>query len=148
MNRKDKYPDTSYFIYNNINPKNRITSDCVYRAISGVSGLSYNDVIQQLSNFHCNTGYEATSEYGRFLQKEGWVKLKQPRKLDNTKYTGKEYCELIQSNLIQFKNEYDYTHVICNIGSHHVTCIINGRINDIWDCSSNAVGNVYVRKIK
>lgn len=27
MRRQDKYPDSKWFTYNNINPKNRITGD-------------------------------------------------------------------------------------------------------------------------
>ena len=33
MRRQDKYPDTEVFHYFNANPKNRITTDCVVRAI-------------------------------------------------------------------------------------------------------------------
>ena len=34
MRRQDKYPETKWFIYDNVNPKNKITSDCVIRAIT------------------------------------------------------------------------------------------------------------------
>ena len=34
MNRKDKNPTTNWFLYNNVNPKNKINGDCVIRAIA------------------------------------------------------------------------------------------------------------------
>ena len=34
MKREDKFKDTATFHYYNANPKNRITGDCAFRAIS------------------------------------------------------------------------------------------------------------------
>lgn len=149
MRRQIKYPNTQVFTYNNVNPKNKLTGDCVYRTLSLAMNKPYNEVVMELAKFHCETGYQPTCEYGKFLEKNGWIKFKQPRKLDNTKYTGEEYCKSLQaSNINKLPNiEYDYSRIICNIGEHHVTCIINGKINDIWNCSHKRVGNIYIRKI-
>ena len=34
MTRQQKYPETGTFHYHNQNPKNRLTGDCIIRAIS------------------------------------------------------------------------------------------------------------------
>ena len=70
MRRQIKYPNTQVFTYNNVNPKNKITGDCVYRTLSLAMDKSYNEVVMELAKFHCETGYEPTCEYGKFLEKK------------------------------------------------------------------------------
>ena len=36
--------------------------------------------------------------------------------------------------------------IVCTIGGHHVTCIIGGKVTDIWDCTGKFVGN-YWKKV-
>lgn len=136
MTRKNKYPETEYFHYININPKNRITGDCTFRAIASATGKSWEDVVMEMAQFSIKTGYSINDKKGieKYLDSIGWIKLKQPKKLDNTKYTGKEYIR-----------EFNPDCIICTMGSHHLTCIIDGKVNDIWDCSDGCVGNIWVR---
>ena len=78
--------------------------------------------------------------YTRYLKEEGWIKQKAPRKVDNTRYTGREFCELIPDE------EKVYTlNVIANIGTHHITAIIGGKIYDTWDCSAGKIGNYWTQ---
>ncbi len=44
MTRKEKFPDTKTFHYFNANPHNRITDDCVTRAIYTALEISYTKV--------------------------------------------------------------------------------------------------------
>lgn len=49
MTRQEKYPDTDVFHYYNANPKNRITGDCLYRAIATACEKPYNEVVQDFA---------------------------------------------------------------------------------------------------
>lgn len=140
MKRIEKYPNTIDFKYYNANPKNRITSDCVIRALSLGCNIPYNEVVMKLAELQCKTGYDSysTKITDMFLKELGWIKYKQPRKIDNTKFTGTEFCRMLRLN-------QDDRVYICNIGGHHVTTIINSRIHDIWDCCDRCIGN-YWRK--
>lgn len=135
MKRTDKYPETSTFHYYNANPKNRITGDCYIRAISTATEIPYNTVVMEMAELQCKTGYDASELIDRYLKSKGWIKHAQPRKADNTKYTGKEFCERAR----------DYEKYIANIGGHHIVAIVNGKINDIWDSTSGCIGNYWTK---
>lgn len=145
MKRADKYPETPFFKFYNANPKNRITSDCVIRAISTATEIPYNDVLTELYNLAIKTGYSPTSKqcYGKYLESLGWIKHNQPKKDDNTKYTGQEFINYINEKY--YKGNY-----ICHIGGHHITAVLTDkdtghRIYDIWDCSEDCIGNYWTK---
>ena len=87
---------------------------------------------------HLETGYEMSCDKAmeKYLASKGWIKHKQPRKADNTKYTGKEFCKLLAD-----KNK----RYICNIGGHHMVAIVNGKVNDIWDSTGGCIGNYWTK---
>ena len=150
--RNEKYPDTAVFHYYNRNPRNRITTDCVVRAISTGLDIPYNDVVMEMAQMQCETGYDdgSTQLIDRYLKSKGWIKCKQPRKEDNTKYTGEEFCLKIQHPI--YAEELDFPdcnwhRMIANIGGHHIVAIIEGQINDIWDSSRGCIGNVWVNPL-
>lgn len=147
MTRQEKYPDTQTFHYHNENPRNRITVDCVPRAIARGTGIDYNTVVMQLADLQVHTGY--AEPYDRYLAFRGWVKRKQPRKDDNTKYTGKEFCRLLQKHLgrgISRAKGIDISdHIIAHIGGGHIVAIIDGKVNDIWDSTDGCIGNYWVK---
>lgn len=144
--RLDKYPDTKYFHYHNQNPKNRITGDCVYRAISLATGISYNKVVMDAADMQCRTGYDPTCSKGldTLLKEYGWVKHKQPRKHDNTKYTGSEFCDFLNNYTIFNKESF-----ICNIGGNHTVAIKKFdslfKVHDIWNSTGGCIGNYWSR---
>lgn len=146
MRRQDKYPETDTFVFYNANPKNRITGDCVYRALSTVTGIDYATVVREQAEIAIRTGYSPASDncVEDFLVLNGFLKFGQPRKKDNTKYTGKEFCEYLNKNKPQMN-----TVVFCSIGSHHSTAITpkdgKYKIHDIWNCSCNRVGKTYYK---
>ena len=141
--RKLKYPDTNTFHYYNANPKNRITTDCVIRALSRGMNKPYNDVVMELALLQCETGYDDGDKklYDTYLKNNGWTKHKQPRKWDNTKYTGEEWCYEVQSVTKVRKSSWDK--IIANIGGHHVVAIIDGKVNDIWNSTGGCIGNYW-----
>lgn len=145
MTLKEKYPDTSTFHFHNQNPKNRIPTDCVTRAISTATGVPYNQVATELAELQCQTGYDSHEPklYDKYLSKHGFVKRKQPRKRDNTKYTGKEFCKELQSS-------YEYVigkdkPIVAHIGGHHIVAIMDGRVWDTWDSTYKTIGNYWVK---
>ena len=145
MNRQSKYPDTKTFHYYNANPKNRITTDCVIRALSTAMDKDYNEVVMELAEMQCKTGYDDgdTKLIDKYLQSKGWVKNKQPRKEDGTKYTGKEWC-------LEMQEDYDWIigkkkNVIANIGGHHIVAIVDGQVWDIWDSTDKCIGNYWTK---
>lgn len=132
--RLEKYPDTDTFHFHNENPKNRITCDCAYRAIARGTGIPYNEVVMGLARLHCETGFECTDKrtMEKFLKEHGWVKHKQPRKADNTKYTGREFCR-----------EFRPKRAVAMIGGHHMVAIVDGKINDIWNSTDGCIGTYW-----
>jgi hypothetical protein len=134
--RREKYPDTKTFTFYNANPKGKITCDCVARAVCTALGESYNDVLKEMFNMSIETGYEYTDSkcMDKYLQSKGWTKMKQPRKKNNTKYTGEEFCKI-------YRGTY-----VANIGGHHVVCIKNGKVHDTWDSTDGCIGNYWVKE--
>ena len=143
MKRQEKYPETSTFHYYNANPKKRLTSDCVVRAISTALEIPYEQVVMEMAKMECETGYSRASNEGvdKYLQSKGWEKNKQPRKDDNTKYTGKEWCEEIQTH----RHWYDQQ-IIANIGGGHIVAIMWGQVYDTWDSTDGCIGNYWTKK--
>ena len=139
MPKRRIYPDTDTFHYHNQNPKNRITGDCMYRALSTALDIPYNDVVMGVAVKRCETGYSGSKLIDLYLKSKGWVKQKQPKKLDNTKFTGKEFCTLLQYHLnnpmcIGLLDDLGIivnNRIVTNIGSNHIVAIINGKVWDI-----------------
>ena len=146
MNRAKKYPETETFHYFNANPKNRITEDCVYRAVTMASGLPYETVVRGMAEMFIKTGYCPQGNNGMksYLTSIGFVEQKQPRKSDNTKYTGKEFCEFLNRTHAPYKG------IVANIGGHHTVCFqkVDGKwkVVDIWDSTEGSIGKYFILK--
>lgn len=139
MKLQDKYPDTSTFHFYNANPKKRITGDCVFRAFSLAMQQDYNETVMEMAELMCKTGYALNDTKGehKYLEMKGWVKHKQPRKPDGTKYTGKEFCKLLAKKNVRY---------VAHIGGKHMVAIIDGKVNDIWDSTDGCIGNYWTKE--
>ena len=137
MKRQEKYPDTSTFHYYNANPHNRITGDCWVRAICNALEIPYNQVVMEMAEFQCKTGYSAEQLIDRYLKSKDWVKQPQPKKNNGTKYTGKEFCKRMSCE-----------RTIANIGANHIVAIISGKVEDIWDSTDGCIGNYWIKRGK
>ena len=141
--RKKKHPDTKWFHYNNVNPKGKVTTDCVYRAISNAMQLPYAQVAREMTEMQIETGWDTGESrlIDRYITSKGWTKHSQPYRYDDydkkKKYTGKEFVEYLSK---MPKNVKSFDRVIMNIGAEHLSCAINGKIEDIWNCSGYCVG--------
>ena len=147
MTRQEKYPETQTFKFLNENPKGRLTGDCAIRALTTATGYSYESVLWELTRLSLQTGYATTSvqNIDKYLKNHGWTKHKQPRKPDNKKFTGKEWCEFME---LWFA---DYA-MVANIGGSHVVAIKeatckNGaeryKIHDTWNSTGGCIGNFW-----
>ena len=149
MSREDKYPNTDTFRYYNANPKNRITGDCSFRAISTATEIDYNETVMSMANVMVETGYALNDAKGQdqYLSRIGWKKMPQPRKRNGTKYTGKEWCKFLN------KQYPDGIRMIAHIGGHHIVAIVPKSINgklfhkvyDIWDSTDKCIGNYWIK---
>jgi hypothetical protein len=131
-------------MYYNANPKSKITGDCAFRAICvGLGDISWNEVVMEMAELSCKTGYAINDSKGihKYLEKKGFVKQNQPRKSNNTKYTGKEFCDWLSIN---YPNG-EIGNIIANIGGHHIVAILDGKVHDIWDSTYKCIGNVWVK---
>ena len=149
---KKKIPhDTHYFTYVNVNPKNKITSDCVIRALATAMNKTWDEVLTDLYKYSMKYKQmlNCPQLYTKYLKDQGWIKLKQPRKFDNTKYTGREFCEELREGTtfnIDGHDVTEWTNIIAHIGGHHTIAIIDGKINDIWDSSLGCIGNIWIKE--
>ena len=148
MKRQDKYPNTRTFRFHNANPKNRITGDCVTRALCTALEIPYNQCVMEQAEVQCKTGYDNATAQGidYYLKTYGWVKHPQPRKPDGTKYTGKEWCERLQEDIVWATNGKSLKRIVANIGGHHTVAIIDGKVFDHWDCTDGCIGNYWVKE--
>ena len=123
----------------NVNPKGHKTGDCCVRAIVGTLGITYEEAIDRCAYWAKKKCYGITDKQTveLVLKEYGYVKMKQPRKADKTKYTVREMDRVLT------EKEMDEG-VLITIANHH-TCITKGKIQDIWDCSYKSVGNYYVK---
>lgn len=152
MKRENKYPNTSTFHFYNANPKGKIGDDCVIRAISSALEQSWEKTVRELTEVGIHYGYVLNDQhtYERYLKQKGWIKIRQPRKDDNTKYTGKEFCEKLQDlenieYILDISKEQAKSNIIAHIGGHHIVAIINGKVNDTWDSTGGCIGNYWVK---
>lgn len=123
----------------NVNPKKRKTGDCSTRAIVGVLGISYDDALKLQTEESLKSYYDPTSKQvmEKVLAKFGFVKMKQPKKYDGTKYEVRELDQLLDRRTLD-------EGVLVTVANHH-TCIKDGVIQDIWNCGRKTVGNYYIK---
>ena len=119
----------------NVNPKNKKTTDCVVRALTKATGRLYKDVYMELVALSLKTGYFINEKRleDKFLEANGFVKMKQPRKSDNTKYEIGEIDKLIKRGTVIIR---------C---AHHLTCVKDNVLYDTWDCRHKCISNYYIK---
>ena len=131
----------------NVNPKNRITGDCVLRALTVAIHNpncdikeEYKNVLNELVQICLKTGYMINDKhtYEQFLTNHGFIKYKQPRKDDNTKYKIGEIHKVLD---LRYNVIFSRCVISC---AHHLTVFTNA-INDTWDCRNKTINNYWVK---
>lgn len=127
------------YLEKNVNPKNKKTTDCVIRALTEATGKPYFEVLDELVTLVKKTGWFMNEKRleDKFLEQNGFVKMKQPKKFDNTKYQIGEIDRVVGN--IKSKTVI----VRC---AHHLTCVKEGTLVDIWDCRYKTINNYYIKK--
>lgn len=126
--------DTDTFKYYNANPRKKHTTDCVTRAICTALNQSYDQTARELLELSLKTGYDISDPrcFGKYLELKGWIKNKQPRKPNNTKFTGSEFVKVFEGVCV------------ANLGGNHTVCIKGGKVFDIWDSTAGCIGNYWI----
>jgi hypothetical protein len=127
------------FLQVNVNPKKHKTADCSTRALTSCLNIDYDTALDlQLEEVKkCYYDFTSRQVIERVLKRFGYVKCKQPRKIDNTKYLVKEMDQVLTKE--QLKNG-----VIVNVARHYVVLKDDCYI-DAWDSGHYCVGNYYVK---
>jgi len=122
------------FMKHNANPKGKRTGDCVIRAITVATGIPYSQVVTELTKIHLETGHDSHSKqaYEKYLISLGWIKHKQPVKLDGSKYKVGEINLLIRP----------YERAIISM-ANHLSVKLGTNVYDTWDCRKKTIGNYF-----
>lgn len=142
--------DTDTFIFHNENPKNNRTGDCVLRSIATATGKTWDEVLDDLVTVAHKTKLMPNDPkcYGKYIESLGFEKQKQPRKADNTKYTGDEFCEYLKERFVNGDKAVD---VVAHIGGGHTVAVIYNhydkvyRVIDTWDSTDGTIGNYWIK---
>ena len=124
------------FIEFNINPKNKITKDCVIRAIATATNKTWESVYRELAELGIKKGLMINdrNNWKAYLKNLGYEKQNMPRREDRTRYTLEEFCdELAEDNQI-------YIVKVAN----HLTVVKEKSLYDTWNCSRKSVGNYWI----
>lgn len=120
--------------YNNPHPQGKRTTDCLKRAITLATGKPYLKVKKELNDLKKITGCKAFNEnknWKEYVKRQPWEKLSFPAEAGKPRMNGQRFCD-------QFKTG---SYILRMAG--HLTAVINGVINDIWDCSEKCVYNAW-----
>lgn len=149
--RRAKSPETSTFLWYNANPKGHITSDCTIRALSTGLGISWYDVLDGLYQLRRRYAlYGDMKSIEKYLESQGWVKHKQPRRPDGKKYTGGQFANWLSVN----HGSGILGPVICSVASH-MFCIYptnhgdgtncKYKVLDTWDSTGKCICHYWTR---
>ncbi len=135
MNKLERMRCTEYYHYINLNPRDKYVGDCVIRAVALMTQSDWKDTVRDMTEFGIDKGLVLNDQklYPMYLKEKGFVEHGEPRKVDNTKMTVKEFIKRFP----EFKN------FVAKVGSHHVTAVKNGVVQDIWDCSNQTLHNFW-----
>lgn len=119
------------FKYYNINPRGETENDCVNRAISLALNCDYAFIYYLLydNSIEGECDMLVKGCYRHILEDYFYLKPRSAR--------GKTVAEIGRM--------YPYNNVIVRIDGH-LTAVINGVVNDIWDCSNEIADEYWVVK--
>lgn len=117
--------------YYNAHPQGKHVNDCVKRAITIASGMSYEDVSRALNRYKKITG---ASVYNDRKNCDAYVekvllgkKMSFPAKAGHPRMNGARFCDI-----------YPKGNYILNMAGHWSVCV-DGVIKDSWNCSEKCV---------
>lgn len=135
--RDSRLKSTAWYEYTNMNPRNRISEDCVIRAVALITGQSWEQTIRELTELGIKHSYVCNDSklFPIYLKQKGFECMNEPRDGYNKKMTITEFLRV----------HPDYTDFICVAGSHHVTCVKDRKVRDIWNSSNQTMHRWWVK---
>lgn len=128
------------FKFNNPHPKGKIVGDCVKRAITLTTGKDYMEVQRELNKTKKLTGcevYNQNRNYKYYLEKTlGCKKLSFPAVKGQGRING-----------AIFAIDHPTGRYVLRMAGH-LSCCIDGQINDTWDCSDKCVYTAWKVEVK
>ena len=142
--------DNRYFKYVNANPAGKRTGDCIMRAVAEASRATWDECVDGL----CAIAHDKRiapqdpAAERELLKRLGFAQMKQPKKVNGKKLTGREFCTWLDSQVLLGALPAG-VRVVANIGAHHVVAVIRDesgrfRVHDTWDCTTRCVGTWWV----
>lgn len=126
------------YIYYNNNPISLHTGDCVIRACSIASGMSWDATYNKIADLGQSMGLmpDKGAVWGAFLRQRGFYREIIPNSCPDC-YTVRKFA----------KDHPEGTYVLAVDGNPgHVVCVKNGDYFDIWD-SGDEIPTYYYYKI-
>ena len=124
-----------HFQYSNPHPQGKQVRDCVKRAFVHVTGKSYHDIQLELNRLKKVTGAE------KFNSNQNWryyvEKVLQGKKLSFPAVKGQG-----RMTGLVFAIEHPTGKYVLRMAGH-LSCCVDGKILDTWDCSDKCVYNAW-----
>lgn len=141
MNKDLRMNETMYYHYINVNPKDRFTGDCVIRAIALALNQSWEQTVRELTELGIKKGCVCIDRklFPIYLKEKGFTQMKEPRHSDNTKMSIREWLGSREGWL------WHSYKIVVSAGTHHISAIIDNKVNDIWDCSKETMHKWWVK---
>tara|TARA_R100000773_G_scaffold44034_1_gene43799 strand:- start:724 stop:1137 length:414 start_codon:yes stop_codon:yes gene_type:complete len=119
--------------------KKDLTSDCVIRAIAIATETDYKEVMTKLFEIGLEVGQMPNNKkcYEIYLNHLGWVKKSPLKKSNGKKYKVKNISKFFTS----YKNVIIHT-------TRHLTTLVDGDLNDTWDCREWCANSYYIKENK
>lgn len=126
------------YVYFNMNPYQKHTGDCVYRAIAYFMNVRWTIAVMNLVKNAISDGlvnFNYTTNIVSFMERLGYERQKAPRKGMTVREFGDEFaCG-------------GETYMIHTVKPRHMTIIDDCELHDIWDCR-DCVMDWYYKKEK
>lgn len=119
----------------NPHPQQKIVGDCVKRSLTKASGLTYQEVSNELNRIKREIGassYASNSVWQAYVDKNlKGIKISFPAEKGKPRMNGERFCQ-----------EHPTGTYILNMAKH-LACCVDGVIYDTWDSSEKCVYNAY-----
>ncbi len=136
INKYDEEKDKVKFKFEeyNANPNNRMINDCVARAISRATGISWENVILDLTKLGVKNGYlfNYYENYKNYLNQLGWKENNSKETKVTIKYFVENIAEENKSYIIRLKG--------------HLTYVEGYTLIDTWNCSYKKIVRLWEKE--
>lgn len=141
MKKELRIQNNMYYTFKNVNPKEKLCEDCVIRAIANACNQSWEQILRELTELGIKKGMVPNDSklFPIYLKEKGFTQMKEPRKSDNTKMTVREWLGSREGWL------WHSYRIVVSVGSHHLSSIVDNKIEDTWDCSKNTMHKWWVK---